>query len=60
MQDLIRQRLQPGDKIRVNDKARKKHLHGKVGVVKGYTDVLISVDGVDHIIVPTSLDVVDK
>ena len=26
MQDLIRQRLQPGDKIRVNDKARKKHL----------------------------------
>ena len=60
MQDLIRQRLQPGDKIRVNDKARKKYLHGRVGVVKRYTDVLISVDGVDHIIVPTSLDVVDK
>ena len=60
MQDMLRQRLQQGDKIRVNRKAKKTYLHGKVGKVVGYVNVVVLVDGKRHNIVPTSLDVIEE
>lgn len=59
MSDLLRQRLQPGDKIKVNSKAKKKFLHGREGEVVKYTNVEVLVDGEIHNIVTTSLDVLD-
>lgn len=59
MSDLLRQRLQPGDKIRVNHKAKKKYLHGKKGEVVRYTNVEVLVGSEIHNIVTTSLDVIE-
>ena len=59
MSDLLRQRLQPGDKIRVNQRAKKKYLNGREGVVVEYDTVKVLVDGETHIIVTTSLDVIE-
>ena len=59
LQDLLRQRLRSGDRIRVNHRAKKKFLHGAEGEVVGYTNVTIMVDGVEHNIVPTSLDTLE-
>ena len=39
MTDLLRQRLQAGDRIRVNQRARNKRIHGEEGEVVRYTNV---------------------
>ena len=59
MSDLLRQRLQPGDKIRVNARAKKKHLNGEEGTVVKYATVEVLVNGEIHTIVPTSLEVIE-
>ena len=59
MIDLLRQRLQAGDRIRVNQRARKGYLHGRMGKVLRYTNVEVEVDGTVHNITPASLDVLE-
>ena len=60
MSDKLRQRLQPGDKIQVNQRAKKKFLCGREGEVVKYTNVDVLVDGEIHNIVTTSLDVLEN
>ena len=59
MSDLLRQRLQPGDKVKINKRAKKTDLHGKIGEFVRYTDLAVRIDGEIHLIVPTSLDVIE-
>ena len=58
MNDLLRQRLQPGDKVKINERANNKAIHGKVGEFVRYTDLAVRIDGEIHLLVPTSLDVI--
>ena len=47
------------NKIRVNQRAKKKHLWQREGEVVKYTNVEVLVDGEIHNIVTTSLDVIE-
>ena len=58
--DAIRQRLRPGDKVRVNDRARRKDLRGREGRFVAYTDVIIEIDGRLRRLTPKSLDFVSE
>ena len=59
MSDKLRQRLQPGDRIRVNGKAKNKSIHGREGEVVRSDMVEVLVDGKSRFVTPTSLDVLE-
>ena len=59
MIDLLRQRLQSRDRIRVNNKANNKRIRGQEGEVVGYTNVNVRINGEVYNITPTSLDVLE-
>ncbi len=59
MIDLLRQRLQSRDRIRVNNKAHNKRIRGQEGEVVGYTNVNVRINGEVYNITPTSLDVLE-
>lgn len=59
MIDLLRQRLQAGDRIRVNNRARNRDLRGREGEVIEYLNVRVRIGRRVYNLTPTSLDVIE-